>query len=485
MTQSPPQLKVPAEAALGPELPVAVRTPPAVYVGLGFVLLFLAAFLFYLDLGLYALLVVIAAVVVVPLLATFDKIVFDGKRIRRTGILFRMSSQMFGQRDRLKLSDIEHVDTQALRMVNRGGRIAYRFRTGIHGKGVMFTIAGGGDRYRKMVQAILPRLDANVLDTRSLELRNYLASPDEVRLRANLSNIPPSDVIEPTLSQSLQRRRKDRAVPFADPEQAMVLRQLANELRFTGSVVRALEAFRRALVLAPSDPWLLFDSARCLHSFSGARRDARLERRSRAMMRLAERRAGSDGELLSMIGESYSQMGDWDRAAAVFRRIGETIGGSFRSLRGQAEIALREGKIAHVIHNFAAANRLSTTDSLRRWTQSEVDYFTRLNEDEDYMELEVSRVNLLDSLARFRRTAVKLIVLGSLIVIGGVLFGSFLAANVGWAVSLSALAVWIVMHIARRMLEARIPFDLVDDCLLYTSPSPPDSAVFLGFGLLL
>ena len=60
-------------------------------------------------------------------------------------------------------------------------------------------------------------------------------------------------------------------------------------------------------------------------------------------------------------------------------------------------MALREGKIAHVIHHFSIANRLAETPSLRRWTQGETEYFSHLNSDDEYMELEISRVNMLET----------------------------------------------------------------------------------------
>ena len=52
---------------------------------------------------------------------------------------------------------------------------------------------------------------------------------------------------------------------------------------------------------------------------------------------------------------------------------------------------------------------------------------------------------------------------GALGVMIGVLLPDDLVANIGWAVSFAALAVWAAMLIGRRMLEARIPFDLVED----------------------
>lgn len=180
------------------------------------------------------------------------------------------------------------------------------------------------------------------------------------------------------------------------------------------------------------------------------------------MMRLAEKRAGNDGELLSRLGESYFQVGDWRRASQVFRRTAENVGESFRSLRGLAELSLREGKIAHVIHNFAAANRLATSPALKRWSKGEVDYFSRLNEDDEYMELEVSRVNLVDSLAAWRSTALRVTAFGLPLIGSGILFQLELVANLGWALSGIAIIVWATLSVLERMLAARIPLDLVE-----------------------
>jgi hypothetical protein len=180
------------------------------------------------------------------------------------------------------------------------------------------------------------------------------------------------------------------------------------------------------------------------------------------MLRLAEKRAGNDAELLARLGESYFQIGDWRRSSTVFRRTVEGVGETFRSLRGLAELALREGKIAHVIHNFAAASRLASTASLRRWTEREVDYFSRLNSDDEYMELEVSRVNLVDSLARSRGMALRIAAIGMPVIIGGVILQNDMVANIGWAVSGVAVIGWAALNIMERMLSARIPLDMVE-----------------------
>ncbi|HCA58641.1 MAG TPA: hypothetical protein DEP46_11725 [Blastocatellia bacterium] len=179
-------------------------------------------------------------------------------------------------------------------------------------------------------------------------------------------------------------------------------------------------------------------------------------------MRLAERRAGDDGELLSRLGEAYFQVGDWRRANSAFKRAVELLSDGFRAIRGMAEIALREGKIAHVIHNFGEANRSAENAALRRWAGTEADYFSRLNADEEYMELEVSRVNLLERLERNSRAAVRVSLVGLLVLFVGLLLDQIMIANFGWAIVFIAIGVRLVLLIGRKMMTNRIPFELVE-----------------------
>jgi hypothetical protein len=115
-----------------------------------------------------------------------------------------------------------------------------------------------------------------------------------------------------------------------------------------------------------------------------------------------------------------------------------------------------------VIHNFSAAERLAATTSLRRWTKTEVEYFSHLNEDEEYMELEISRVNLLDTLERTKRSSFRVSILGYVAIGFGLALGDDLLANIGWAISGISLVVWIVAISMSRMLSPRIPFELME-----------------------
>ncbi len=308
----------------------------------------------------------------------------------------------------------------------------------------------------------------NVLDNRSIELRDYLAEPKETLMKAEFARIPSAEVLEGSFNETAmndknQRTRlNEKTVGDEEMEKADYLRQLANELRLSGYLLQALEAFRRALVLNPKDAWLLFDFARCLHSFAGSERSDKLRRKSFAALRLAEKRAANDGELLARLGESYFQYGDWERAASVFTKSVDRAGTSFRSARGLAEIALREGKIAHVIHQFSMANSLADAPALRRWTRNEGDYFARLNADEDYMEMEISRVNLLENLENAQKTCLKIAFAGFPAIIFG-LVADEIITNIGWAISCISLLIWVGLMLSQKLLTSRIPMDYDDE----------------------
>ena len=447
----------------------SIRVSPNSYFIALFLATFFSAFLVYLEYDLSAIIIFGAAWLILSFLFWNDRIVFDGKRISRTGILPNFWSSLNHSRTRLKLSDIEQVETEALRALKRGGNVFYRYRTSLRGNDLQFAFASGGEDYRRMVSQLFSRLSENVMDNRSIELRDFLREPKETLMKAEFAHIPSVEVLEGYFKESqsadknVQTAMNNRQFDAGEIEKADDLHRLANELRLSGYLLQSLEAFRRALLVKPKNARLLFDFARCLNSFAGSERNGKLQKRSLAVLRLAERHANGDGELLARMGESYFQFGDFERAKTVFQRSIERAEESFRSVRGLAEIALREGKIAHVIHNYSTANRLAETPALRRWTQSEADYFEHLNNDDDYMEMEVSRVNLLESLENYRKIAFRAAFFSFPLILIGVITEEFLIANFGWAISLVAFAVWLAMQIIKKTFIARIPFELMDE----------------------
>jgi len=455
-----------ADQSLIPEPPVSIRVSPHSYLTALLLGTFFSAFFFYLELDLPGSLLIVASWILIPFFAINDRISFDGKRLVRMGLLPRIWAWFNTGRHRLKISDVEQVETQAIRAVKRGGNIFYRYRTVIRGKDMSLTIASGGEDFRRIIKSILQRLPDNVLDNRSIELRDHLADPKETLMRAEFSRIPAADVLESSFRTTANKAARvtniTKTSNAPEEEKADDLQSLANELRLSGYLLQALEAFRRALIVRPGDARLLFEFARCLHSFAGVERDNRLERRALAALRLSERRAAEDGELLVRLGEWYFQIGEWGRAGNVFQRALERLGENFRTARGLAEIALREGKIAHVIHHFSTAGRIAETPSLRRWSRSEAEYFSHLNSDDEYMELEISRVNMLETVENSKKTVLRISFFAFPLIFVGVLFEDDMIANVGWAVSCVSLLIWAGLIMSTHLLGQRIPYELVE-----------------------
>jgi len=455
-------------SALLSDQAISIRVSPNSYFTALFLATFFSGFLIYLEQDFFGLMLFAAGGFIIPLLAWTDRITFDGKRLTRTGLLPRLWAAGNRSKYRLKISDIEQVESQALRALKRGGNVFYRYRTTLQGKDLKLAFASGGEDYRQMIGKILPLLPENALDSRSIELRDYLAEPKETLMKAEFARIPSAEVLESSLNEfqnadkSLRSKRTDKVTSVEESEKADYLRRLANELRLCGYLLQSLEAFRRALLLNPKDAWLIFDFARCLHSFAGSEKNEKLRRKSFAALRLVEKYGQDDVDLLARLGEIYFQYNEWQRAASVFKQAIDSFGTNFRTVRGLAEIALREGKIAHVIHHFSTANRLAETSALRRWTQKESDYFSRLNADEDYMEMEISRVNLLESLENAKKTCLRIALVGFPAIIFGMLFDE-LITNIGWAISCVALFIWVGLMLSQNLLSSRIPMDYDED----------------------
>lgn len=451
------------------EKTIGIRVSPNGYFAAIFFATFAAGLLVYLEQDTAALFVFAAGWTIFPFLAWNDRITFDGKRLARVGFLPRLWARLNHSKNRIKTSDIEQIETQGLRALKRGGNVFYRYRTTVSGKGARVAFASGGEEYRRMTRALFSLVPENVLDNRSIEVRDYLSEPKETLMKAEFARIPSAEVLENSFGKTKKPDKKKRAKQLlkqsdaAESEKAEYLHQLGNELRLCGYLLQSLEAFRRALFLTPKDARLLFDFARALHSYAGAERDETLKRKSFAVLRLAEIRAVHlrDSEMLARVGECFFQYGDWKRARAAFEKsINATVEeNNFRARRGLAEIALRAGKIAHVIQQFSTANRLAETPALRRWTQNEIDYFSRLNQDEEYMEMEISRVNLLENLERAKKTSLQIALLSFPAIVIGVTMEEAAMANLGWTISLLALAVRLAATVGVNIFSTRIPLD--------------------------
>ena len=275
-----------------PSVRISVRASAYSYIAALFVGTFFSALAIYLELNIIGLILLGVSWILLPILALTDRIVFNGKRLHRSGLLPKAWTYVNRSRIWLKPKDVEQVETTSFPTLKRGGKIFYKYRTSIRGKGVDFTFSSGRREYREMIKALLPRISESVLDNRSLEVRDYIPEPRRTRLKASQSNIPPADVLENSFRQFLFKKKAAPTAEMTGPEgdgseKAQSLRLLANELRLSGSHLQALETFRRAALLKPADAWLLFEFARCLQSFAGSEGISRLKTKAVAMMRLS------------------------------------------------------------------------------------------------------------------------------------------------------------------------------------------------------
>lgn len=433
-----------------------VRVSPGSYFAVSSVISFGAALLLRANYDALALLSIGVAWLIIPLLAFFDRIAFDGVSLRRYGPGPMLLEWLVGRAKQLAVEDFEVVETNAVRTVRRRGSVRYRYRTQISGKGKEFVIASGGKAYRRLMRELLPLIHEDKMDNRSRDLRDYLSDPSVVNRKTQLSQLASEDVLDvasPEVRLGGKAKTEQSPTP-QDVERAHLLRRLGNELRVSGRLREASEAFRRALIVTPKAAWLIYDFARLLRSQASAQGDARLLLRARAALRLAAIRAGNDLVLLPLIGESFLECGDARNARQTFQQIVDLDSGNFKARMGLADLALREGKLAHVIHHYHEAARVSSEQSLTRYARHEGDYYMLLNNDDEYLATELRRINWLQHITRLRKLSARIINIGILLALIGGLVDPF-AGSIGWSLASSAVVVWLLTVLGTRLLFNR------------------------------
>jgi hypothetical protein len=441
-----------------------VRVSPGSYFAAASVLTFVSALLLRSERDLLALTAVAVAWLIIPVLALTDRIEFDGQFLARRGPGPFLLRRIAGRQKELSIPDFEKVDTQAVRTLRRGGRVRYRYRTMIVGKNTEFTFASGGRSYREMVRQLFPLIHQDKLDLRTMELRDYLCDPKPLNREVHSLCLASADVLDgATLDFKLGGKRQkpedekeyaEAAASVIDRERAILLGQVGNKLRIAGRLNEAREAFRRALIVIPKDGRLIFQFARLLRSQASSLSDHKLLSRGRAALRLSARRAENEAELLALVGESFLEWGETMRAHSSFQRTIELQPENFRARMGLANLALREGKLAHVIHQYRDAARAASDQALTRHARREADYYARLNDDDDYLTSELRRINWLQHSLKVRRLAARVTnasILGALVVP----YFDPAVAGLCWSLASSALIAWISSLFAIKLLAKR------------------------------
>ena len=405
-----------------------------------------------------ALVLVLLTWVVTPVLMITDRLSFDGSRLFRTGVLPFLSRVFRGRGTQLIVDNIERVDVSTLRTLRRGGSVRYRYRIEISGDGQAFVFASGGYKFRRLVKLLLSSMPEQKLDARACELRDYLCEPKELNKLVNELGVANLSLLEQTAEAAdvrIERRLNSELASTAnETARAELLRKAGNHLRVAGRLREAAEAFRRALHISGSNACMIYEYARLMRSQAAAFGDADLLARASAALRLAQIRASRDARLLERIGESFLEFGQPRRAAKAFRFALESDNPSYRAQVGLAEIALSEGKLAHVIHHYREADRLAPDRASARFAQREADYYALLNDDDDYLSAELRRMNWLEAAGRVQQLAARAS-FGALLI---ALVGPYLSpavASVGWALASSSIIGWSGALVLKRFLSRR------------------------------
>ena len=440
---------------------VSVRVSPGSYLAVSFILTFAAIIVSRNEFGSLALALLTMAWPVTLSLAFFDRVVFDGRKLSRTGIV-ALVSHLRGRRLELSVDQIERVETSAVRTLRSAGRVRYRYRCETSSESVTLVFASGGQGFRRMVRLLFPLIGDEKLDARSCDLRDYLTDQKSLNSALEAVHLAPSSVLEESEESVLQGvknngKRTDTdsgQLSERDAERGHLLRLLANQLRVMGRLRESSEAFRRAFLLLPREGGLLYEYSRLLRSRASAAGDARLLSRSRAALRLAIKRAGDNASVLERAGESLVEAGDARIAEEAFRRTLNLNPRSFRAATGLAEVALRRGQLAHIIHHFRNAQTIATDKASRRFAAHEAEYYARLCEDDEYMLAEMKRIKWLHHLNGARRTLVRTTFAALLLAVAGSFFDEALA-SVGWSIASGALAAWMMTAAAIKLLLQR------------------------------
>jgi hypothetical protein len=173
------------------------------------------------------------------------------------------------------------------------------------------------------------------------------------------------------------------------------------------------------------------------------------------------RHAGGNGEpsgrLLARMGETFLEFGDAPRATRAFRGALETNPRTFRAQLGLADVALREGKLAHVIHHYNDAARIASDESLKRFARRESEYYSRLNDDEDYLAGELRRITWLQSSQRIQRLAARASFASILVALIGPSINP-VAGAMGLAFATSSVTAWVATLLLVKVLKPRRRF---------------------------
>lgn len=350
----------------------------------------------------------------------YEKVCFDGQRLWREGLTSYFERIFSRQSTSIQIEDVELVSTEAIRS-RRLRRVKYCYNVKITARMIAITIPFKiGNSDPSLLREVFSRLEETSLDPRSCELKEYLQQ------------------VEPASSKYKDSFNADYC---GIPTQKLC--RIAGDLKLEGALQEAYRCFFLAYKREPHNPRLLYEMARLLYSIGSYH--PRLLMRAAACLRLAAIFAKSDSKLLERIGETCFEKGDFEKASTYFTKALELEPTLFRSNIGLAEIALREGKIARVVHYYSNAARASSSPQ-QRFALREAEYYNKLYSDDTYFRLEFDRIQKLGLAKSTRDFCVTLLLLSW---VAALLGGFFLPQinQLAWMGIISSVSIWTASSI--------------------------------------
>jgi hypothetical protein len=178
-------------------------------------------------------------------------------------------------------------------------------------------------------------------------------------------------------------------------------------------------------------------------------------------LRLAAQRASAQPGLLTSIGEIFLEWGELNAARRNLQKASALEPRNFKARVGLANLALRDGKLAHVINQYRDASMAASDKALVDYARREADYYAQLNDDDDYLNAELRRINWLQHSLRIRRLAARVTNASILVALIAAYFDSSFA-GICWSLATSSLVAWILSLFGIKLLGRRSTPRLVE-----------------------
>jgi len=333
-----------------------------------------------------------------------DALIFDGQRLKRRGPGALLGALALGRRRELAVDEIESISGSIAGARQGDSPLCYRLV--ILGSGCQWVINSRRSDNRVFIKSLLSAVSPHKLDPCASELLAYGQDREQLRVW-NSAKHSPASMTPPRLWRSL-----------------------ANSFALQGELAVAARYFHLAYRQGPRNAHLLYEMGRFLRlratlegaaagdarrKAQGARRKGKIHslttscsRRAEACLRLAGRLGHTDAALLERIGETFFEFHHHRLAQRYFERALQASPNRVRANIGLAEVALRSGQAARVVHFYRTAARAAEDEgemSLAGLAAQKADYYARLLNDEGFLNSEVSRLDLLDQLKWARRGA--------------------------------------------------------------------------------